>query len=123
MTATELEQQRQELSAKEKRFDWPLCYEAEGFVLEQLKAFLERNGFGAQLAERMRRETGTLLLDWVDHLVVSARTETRLQELGFTSDKLGDTASNQRVFWHPEAMLPRVLIDRTVAQTESPAAL
>src|SRR6185503_16514803 len=32
-------------AAKEKRFDWPLCYDAEGFVQQQIDAFLARNRF------------------------------------------------------------------------------
>jgi len=110
-------------SAKEKRFDWPLCYEAEDFVLDQLKAFLERNRFATQLAERMRRETGTLLLDWVDHLVVSPPNEEHLRELGFRDDPLGETPPNQKALWHPEALLPRVLIDKTAVAAGFPAAV
>jgi hypothetical protein len=43
-----------------------------------------------------------LLLDWVDHLVVSPEHESKLRELGYTGDEFG--------LWHPEAMLPRVLL-------------
>jgi len=111
------------VSAKEKRFDWPLCYEAENFILDQIKTFLERNHFAHQLAERMRRETGTLLLDWIDHLVVSPPDEVRLRELGFADDPLGDTPPNQRAFWHPESMLPRIVIDKTAVAAGFPAAV
>src|SRR5439155_18717053 len=44
----------------EKRFDWPLCYEAENHILAKIEAFLERNQFARSLADRMLRETGTL---------------------------------------------------------------
>jgi len=93
---------------REKRFDWPVCYEAENWVLAQLDAVRERDEFARTLSQRMPNETGTLLLDWVDHLIVSPEHESRLRELGFTEDDFS--------FWHPEAMLPRVLLheDHTV---------
>src|SRR5205807_4546883 len=48
----------------EKQFDWPVCYPAEEFITRLLEEFLARNSFARTLAERMRDETGTLLLDW-----------------------------------------------------------
>ena len=56
----------------ENQFNWPLCYEAENLLLDRIGAFLAENSFARILSERMRDETGTLFLDWVDHLVVSA---------------------------------------------------
>jgi hypothetical protein len=87
---------------REKRFDWPVCYEAENWVLEQLDDFCKRDSFTRALRDRMRDETGTLLIDWVDHMVVSPRHESTLRSLGHTDDEFG--------LWHPEAMLPRVLL-------------
>src|SRR2546422_3553666 len=113
----------QDSSAKEKRFDWPLCYEAEKFVLDHLQTFLDRNSFARQLSERMRAETGTLLLDWVDYLVLSPQNKEVLREVGYREDRLGETPSNQSAFWHPEALLPRILIDTTVVNSNFPAAV
>ncbi|MDP9292755.1 MAG: hypothetical protein M3O82_10395, partial [Verrucomicrobiota bacterium] len=59
---------------KEKRFDWPLCYESEKFIQEFLDAFNARNAFSQKLTRRMRDETGTLFIDWVDHIVVDEAT-------------------------------------------------
>src|SRR5262245_24398793 len=95
----------QKVTDREQRFDWPLCYEAENWVLEQLDSFCRHNSFARALSQRMRDETGTLLLDWVDHLVVSPEHESAARALGFTDDPFTD-----RALWHPEAMLPRVLI-------------
>ena len=47
----------------EKRFDWPLCYEAEQDVLSRLEAFQARNSLAKRLSKRMQEETGTLLVD------------------------------------------------------------
>src|SRR6187551_2111661 len=94
----------------ENRFNWPLCYEAENLLLERIDAFLAQNSFARILSERMRDETGTLFLDWVDHLVVSPADEAVFREAGFTEDPLGENASGLKALWHPEAMLPRVLL-------------
>src|SRR6266436_804386 len=92
-------------TAREKRFDWPLCYEAEEFILGELAEFTSRNSFARELERRMREETGTLLIDWVDHLLLAPGSEARLRDLGFSEEP-----SHQTILWHPEAMLPRVLI-------------
>ena len=64
---------------REKRFDWPVCYEAENWVLEQLDAVCERDEFARALRQRMRDETGTLLIDWVDDLNVAPDHESKLR--------------------------------------------
>ena len=99
---------------RESRFDWPLCYEAENLVLDQIAPFCARNSAAGQMAERMRTETGTLLIDWVDHLVLPAVLEPALRKAGFTPDPLAEGAAEGVVFWHPDAMLPRVIVDRTI---------
>src|SRR5438552_594722 len=101
----------EQVADREQRFDWPLCYEAEDFVLKQLEAFTQRNHFARDLAERMVRETGTLLLDWVDHIAVSKDMLPTLTKLGYCEDPLAESFRTHTVFWHPEAMLPRVVID------------
>jgi hypothetical protein len=95
----------------ENRFDWPVCYEAERYVLDQIEAFASRNEFARKLSERMRDETGTLLLDWTDSISLSVAEEPRIREWGFVPDPLGETPKGQRVFHHPESMLPRLILD------------
>ena len=109
--------------AREKRFDWPLCYDAEGHILARLESFTERNSFARRLAERMLNETGTLLLDWVDYLVAPHAEEKRLREIGFTEDPLAETPAHLKAFWHPEAMLPRVLVERDASAVRMPDVL
>ena len=110
------------MTAAEKKFDWPLCYEAENFLLERIDAFLARNTFAKRLSDRMLTGTGTLLLDWVDHLVLSPSDEAKLRPVGFTPDPLGETVGEERAFCHPEAMLPRVLL-KSAASSEFPPVL
>ena len=43
---------------REKRFDWPLCHEAETLLLEQLGRVTARNAFARTIESRMRAETG-----------------------------------------------------------------
>src|SRR5437773_8780749 len=110
--------------AKEKQFDWPLCYTAENFDLDQIRAFLSRNTFAARLSERMHTETGTLLIDWADYLVLSADAEPTLRNTGFTDDPLGEPPVNtHKTFWHPDAMLPRVILDYAVRRADNPLAV
>jgi hypothetical protein len=113
-TATLTEQQAP--TAAEKRFEWPLCYEAENFILERIDAFMERNTFARTLASRMRNETGTLILDWTDCLLLPASDEAELRATGYAEDPLADAPDGQKQLWHPEAMLPRVLIAPTNAK-------
>ncbi|HYY14722.1 MAG TPA: hypothetical protein VE758_09855 [Chthoniobacterales bacterium] len=97
-------------SAAESKFNWPLCYEAEKFILDRVDAFLQRNNVARVLAKRMRDESGTLILDWTDHLLLPAADEKKLRELGYVDDSLGETQDRCIALWHPAAMLPRVLI-------------
>ncbi|MFN2475627.1 MAG: hypothetical protein ABR526_04715 [Chthoniobacterales bacterium] len=102
-------------SEAESHFEWPLCYEAENFILSRIDAFTRRHSFGRTLATRMRDETGTLLLDWTDYLLLPASDEAELRATGYTDDPLADALHGQKQLWHPEAMLPRVLIAPTNA--------
>jgi hypothetical protein len=99
---------------REKKFDWPLCDEAENLILRYLEAFLSRHGFAHALQSRMRDETGTLFIDWVDHLVLSPALEPELRKVGYQHEHGIETVGGQRVFWHPEAMLPRVMLEPSV---------
>jgi hypothetical protein len=109
---------------QEKRFDWPVCYDAEQFVLDQIQAVIARHTFAARLSERMRAETGTLLIDWVDWLVLPADAEPALRNAGFTEDPSGETpASSQKTLWHPEALLPRVILDHLLSGAMYPRIL
>jgi hypothetical protein len=113
-----------DIAQKEKQFNWPLCYDAEQLVMDRIETFLSRNTFAAILSDRMRIETGTLMIDWIDHLVLSAQDEPALRKAGFAEDIFsGPPMKGQKYFWHPKAMLPRVIIDQNVNTNESPATL
>lgn len=98
------------VNLKEKRFDWPVCHEAEDLVEGFVADFLEQNSFAKDLARRMRDETGTLILDWTDHLVLPAANANALWTAGFVEDPSGESPDKFTALHHPEAMLPRVLL-------------
>src|SRR5829696_747487 len=108
---------------RERRFDWPLCYEAEGLLLVYIDAFVSRFSFAAGLVSTMRGATGTLLIDWIDHLVMSPAVEKELRAVGYDHEHGVEVLSRQRSFWHPEAMLPRVLLDPAVPESRAPFGL
>ncbi len=96
-----LDSQLTRVLQKSSQFDWPVCHAAEEILLHHLDAFLARNSFARELAGRMRDETGTQLLDWVDHLVLPASDESALRDAGFVEDPLGETADNRPALHHP----------------------
>ncbi len=114
MTTATLDPQKE--TGAETKFEWPLCYDAENFILERIDAFTQQNSFARTLASRMRDETGTLILDWTDYLLLPASDEEALRATGYTDDPLADAPDAQKQLWHPEAMLPRVLVAPTNAR-------
>lgn len=95
----------------EQRFDWPVCHEAEDYLLARMDDFLARNSFTRELTKRMSEETGTLLIDWTDYLILGADATADLLPLGFKPDASAETPPGQEAWHHPEAMLPRVILE------------
>ena len=90
-------------------FDWPLCREAEQLLRGFVDDFLRRNPFARRLAERMLAETGTDFFEWVDHLRLPAQHETAIRNVGMEVERV-EAPPGVTVYWHPRAMLPRVLL-------------
>jgi hypothetical protein len=105
-----------------KRFDWPLAFPAEKFLVERINAFLANNSFVRNLSARMRDETGTDFFEWVDHLVLSPDDETALRAVGFVTDEV-EAASGDLILHHPRATLPRVILRAGGKQNPSVIAL
>jgi hypothetical protein len=103
-------------------FDWPLAYEAERLIGGCVEAFLLRNTFARKLAERMRDETGTDFFEWVDHLVLARAHVGALHAAGFVEEKAG-AYEGTKVYWHPRAMMPRVLLREGAGRDAVPPAL
>jgi hypothetical protein len=103
-------------------FDWPLAYEAEHLVGGWVEAFLLRNSFARKLAERMRDETGTDFFEWVDHLVMAPDQADALRAAGFVAERV-EAREGTTVYWHPRAMMPRVLLRADGGSEGVPSAL
>ncbi len=105
-----------------QNFNWPLAYEAEALLSEQINGFLERHTFARQLARRMKDETGTEFFEWTDHIVVSQGHEDAFRAAGFATEA-ADAPVHFTVLAHPHAMLPRVLVSLKAESSSAPLAL
>ncbi len=84
-------------------FQWKPQPEAYAFIRSSADAFLRSCPPAADLAERMRRETGTRFHDWIDTLILPAgdMTGATLESVGYERES-GDT------YCHPGGVFPRV---------------
>lgn len=90
-------------------FQWQRCPEAETFCLRLLDESCRVNSFLASLQKDLFEKTSTRLFDWVDHFSInySAEHERELQECGFV---LESASIDYRVYIHPGAQLPRIVM-------------
>lgn len=103
-------------------FDWPLAHEAEQLLTRFIEAFLLRNAAARRLAERMRDETGTDFYEWVDHFTVAPEHEEELRAAGLVQENV-DVPEGVRAWWHPRAMMPRVVVRADGSRGGVPAEL
>ena len=78
------------------------------FVGELLQDWLDHSSFTAAFSGRLLAETGTRLLDWVDHFALPS-TDSRLQslpEFGYQRADLGDVM----IFENREGLFPRIRV-------------
>ncbi len=92
-------------------FDWSLWPETEALIQRWVSTALEGNPFAHRLAERMRVETNTRFVDWVDHLVVSDRPglHAHLAQLGYVRQAI-PYAAGIPVYAHDGGMFPRIAV-------------
>ncbi len=92
-------------------FDWKRYPEAEAFVDRLVASALNGNGLAAELAGRMKNETGTRFVDWVDHLVLSDRPGlvAELETMGYRRE-VELYAVNVPVFQHDGGIFPRLAL-------------
>lgn len=96
------------LTPAPKNYVWPLCPDADAFVRARVKEFLEGHMFARTLSERMKYETSTEFLAWVDALYLPAKSvsATTLDTLGYAKEK------GTGAYWHPFADLPRIVLGK-----------
>jgi hypothetical protein len=94
---------------KKHDFQWECQPKAEGLVLNVIKECSTGNPSIAEFEQNLFKHTSTRLFDWVDHVVIghSGTIENELEEAGFVSDL---AAPAYRVYYHPGAQLPRVVV-------------
>jgi len=95
------------------KFRWQPQPDVSKWLNGLLFEFCNANPDIAWLADRMRADTGTRLVDWVDFvgLMPSGRERERLSELGFVPDatiEAGDEGAE--VLVHPDGLFPMVLL-------------
>ena len=95
------------IDAAHGTFDWPLAYEAEDLLRKFILAFLKKNQFAGHLAERMSQDTGTDFFEWIDYITITSDDLPEFQNVGFVPDHV---ESESDVYYHPKAILPRVLV-------------
>lgn len=90
-------------------FQWQCQPKAETLILEVLEQACRANSDIAFLEMELLKHTSTRLLDWIDHVIVGNSTaiEKALEHSGFIAEM---AAQDYRVFHHPGAQLPRVVV-------------
>jgi len=90
-------------------FQWQCHPKAEALAMRLLDGCVRGNEFIANLAEDLHKHTSTRLFDWVDHLVAghSPELEKELEKTGYVFQH---AAPAYRVFYHPGAQLPRIVL-------------
>lgn len=95
-------------------FNWQCEPRAEEIILKTLEECVQSNATIAKLQSDLFKHTSTRLFDWLDHVIVSSSTEVihKLEEVGFVYDS---STESSRIFYHPGAQLPRVIVSDFVA--------
>lgn len=90
-------------------YHWERQPKAEALLLKILGECEQANPNITELSDELTKHTSTRLFDWVDHLAVvhSHSVIKELEEVGFESEH---ATSSYRVFHHPGAQLPRVVV-------------
>ena len=96
-------------SEEPEEFDWPLAYEAEKLLRRFILSFLEHNQVASRLALEMLHRTGTDFYEWVDHFTLDVEHAEELRAVGLVRETVEAPATTE-VYYHPRAMMPRVLL-------------
>jgi hypothetical protein len=108
-----------------EQFSWQPQPRAQQIVHDLLARLLSHSPQTALLGERMRNETGTRLIDWIDHFAAphSLELEQQLKLAGFTETSL---AGADRCFVQSQGIFPVIILTdggplRTALKVESVA--
>lgn len=90
-------------------YHWEPQPEAAAYVQGLIRACLDACPQAADLAERMRTQTGTRFLDWVDYLQLPASDKARA-ELASVGFEPSNEASPGEAFVHHKGIFPAVVL-------------
>lgn len=90
-------------------YQWQCQPRAETLILDLLDKACQANVDIAHLQSELLKHTSTRLFDWIDHVIAGYTTtlEKELDESGFVCESATQT---YRVFHHPGAQLPRIVV-------------
>ncbi len=90
-------------------FRWAPQPAAFSFIRRLVDAFLQACPDAAVFADRMRSETGTRFIDWIDHIRLNRRNPEAAQLKGVGYRETGDTVS-YTVYINDAGVFPRILV-------------
>jgi hypothetical protein len=109
-------------SLEQNDFDWPLAYEAEKLLRRFIRLFLEQNEVATRLAGEMQQRTGTDFYEWVDHFTLNSEHAEELRAVGLVHEAV-EVPADTEAYYHPRAMMPRVLLTSDGSSGAVPASL
>jgi hypothetical protein len=92
-----------------EQFHWEIQPAAARWVSRTVESLAERNPVLGRLGKLLREQTGTRLVDWVDHLALDDRQhalERELSAVGYVAESDDD----ERLWVHPLGMFPPVVL-------------
>jgi hypothetical protein len=91
--------------------NWLRYPDAERYLTDLLESYVEKMLPARKLAADLLDRTGSQLIDWLDHLVVSEgdRILGQLTELGFEPEGV-EAEPGDTVYYHPGALFPRIVV-------------
>lgn len=94
---------------KQNAFQWSCQPKAAAWIEGVVNKCAERNEALKTLSQSLEYDTSTRLFDWVDHVLVpgNPKTDEELEAAGFVDE---GASARYRVFHHPGAQLPRVVV-------------
>ena len=92
-----------------EEFDWQRCPEVGRLLAKRVDQLVSEIPFASRLRQRMLDDTGTRLIDWVDHLClpVSDPLSPRVKEMGYSRSVLD---ADEEVWRHPRALVPAIRV-------------
>jgi hypothetical protein len=90
-------------------FHWERQPQAEQFIRQIVDDFLRRCPLAADVARRMKDQTGTRFIDWIGHITLGPDDPRAAQaeEVGYV---VASTPDDLTVYEHPGGMFPTVVI-------------